>query len=129
MNDEQIFELADKSSFQDDSGCWIFKDEGLLDFVFMVHKAEREKVAKWMMGQGYATGHGDTIEDLFKELEWQVAEREREACALICDEVANKHHKQHYPDLESVADECAGAIRARGIDGAKVAEVGIWGEK
>ena len=75
MNDEQIFELADKSSFQDDSGCWIFKDEGLLDFVFMVHKAEREKVAKWMTDHGYATGHGDTIEDLLKELEWQVAER------------------------------------------------------
>lgn len=43
-----------------------------------------------------------------------VAEHEREACALICEEVANKHHKQHYPDLEAVADECAGTIRARG---------------
>ena len=46
MNDEQVFELAEKSSFQDDSGCWIFKDEGLLDFVFMVQKAEREACAK-----------------------------------------------------------------------------------
>ena len=45
-----------------------------------------EKVAKWMMDKGYATGHGDTIEDLLKELEWQVAEREREACAKVCDE-------------------------------------------
>ena len=45
----------------------------------------REKVAKWMMGQGYATGHGDTIEDLLKELEWQVAEREREACASVLE--------------------------------------------
>jgi hypothetical protein len=44
MSDEQIFELAEKNSFQDDSGCWIFKDEGLLDFVFMVQKAER----KWI---------------------------------------------------------------------------------
>jgi len=77
MNDEQIFELAEKNSFQDDSGCWIFKDEGLLDFVFMVQKAERE------------------------------------ACAVICEEVANKHARVHYSDLESVADECAGAIRAR----------------
>ena len=64
-----------------------------------------------------------------KVLVQKAVEEEREACALICDEVANKHHKQHYPDLESVADECAGAIRSRGIDGAKVAEVGIWGEK
>ena len=85
MNDEQVFELAERNSFQDDSGCWIFKDEGLLDFVFMVKKAERERVAKWMMDKGYATGHGDTIEDLLKELEWQVAEREREACAKLAE--------------------------------------------
>jgi len=43
----------------------------------------REKVAKWMVERSYATGHGDTVEDLLKELEWQVAEREREACRLI----------------------------------------------
>ena len=35
---------------------------------------EREKVAQWMIQQGYATGHGDTVEDLLKELEWQIAE-------------------------------------------------------
>ena len=46
MTDEQVFELAERNSFQDDSGCWIFKDEGLLDFVFMVQKAEREACAK-----------------------------------------------------------------------------------
>jgi hypothetical protein len=44
---------------------------------------DRENVAKLMVERGYATGHGDTVEDLFKELEWQVAEREREACRLI----------------------------------------------
>ena len=38
-----------------------------------VAAAEREKVAAWMMQRGYATGHGDTVEDLLKELEWQVA--------------------------------------------------------
>jgi hypothetical protein len=43
----------------------------------------REKVAAWMMRQGYATGHGDTVEDLLKELEWQIREREREACAKV----------------------------------------------
>jgi hypothetical protein len=30
--------------------------------------AEREKVAAWMIERGYATGHGDTIEDLLEEL-------------------------------------------------------------
>lgn len=37
-------------------------------------RMEREKVAKWMMRQGYATGHGETTEDLLAELEWQIAE-------------------------------------------------------
>ena len=36
---------------------------------------EREKVARWMMERGYATGHGDTIEDLLTELEWQLKEK------------------------------------------------------
>ena len=43
MNDEQIFELAEKNGFQDDFGRWNFTDEELLDFVFMVQKAEREE--------------------------------------------------------------------------------------
>ena len=124
MNDEQIFELAEKNGFQDDFGRWNFTDEELLDFVFMVQKAEREKVAKWMMGQGYATGHGDTIDELLKELEWQVAEREREACAKLCDEQSDKDGFEG-----GYANECAELIRSRGIDGAKVGEVGAWGEK
>ena len=37
--------------------------------------AEREKVAKWMVKHGYATGHGDTIEDLLAELDWQIREK------------------------------------------------------
>ena len=44
---------------------------------------DRENVAKWMVERGYATGHGDTVEYLLKEIEWQVAEREREECAKI----------------------------------------------
>ena len=38
---------------------------------------ERNKLAAWMMAQGYATGHGDSTEDLLKELEWQIEERIR----------------------------------------------------
>ena len=34
-----------------------------------------ERAASWMMDRGYATGHGDTIEDLLGELEWQAWER------------------------------------------------------
>jgi len=42
---------------------------------------ERVTVADWIMHRGFATGHGDAIVDMLDELEWQVAEREREACA------------------------------------------------
>ena len=39
--------------------------------------AEREKVARWMTAQGYTTGVGASIEDLLKELEWQIEDRIR----------------------------------------------------
>jgi len=70
---------------------------------------DKEKVAKWMMSHGYATGHGDTIEDLLKELELQVAEREREACVKLCDQRAEEDKFEG-----CYANACAEAIRARG---------------
>ena len=39
----------------------------------------RQKVAQWMIDRGYATGRGDTIEDLLKELDWQIEERIKNA--------------------------------------------------
>jgi hypothetical protein len=83
--------------------------EELERFAALVAAHEREKVAAWMMSQGYATGHGDTVEDLLKELEWQIAEREREACAKVCDVLAV--HPEYASDITKVA---AQAIRARG---------------
>ena len=44
-------------------------------FAALVAAAEREKVAAWMMQRGYATGHGNTTEDLLNELEWQIRAR------------------------------------------------------
>jgi hypothetical protein len=44
-------------------------------FAALVAAAERNKLAAWMMAQGYATGHGDSTEDLLKELTWQIQER------------------------------------------------------
>ena len=41
--------------------------------------SDKEKLAQWMMQQSYATGHGDTIEDLLQELDWQIREQERES--------------------------------------------------
>lgn len=33
-----------------------------------------EALAAWMIEQSFATGHGDSVEDLLKELTWQVEE-------------------------------------------------------
>ena len=81
--------------------------------------AEREKVAAWKRARSYATGHGDTTEDLLKELEWQVAEREREACAKLCEEKASRIEREiangdYDTDTWACAINCASAIRARG---------------
>ena len=46
----------------------------------------KDEMIDWMMNKGFSTGHGESIKDLLDELEWQIAEREREACAKICDE-------------------------------------------
>lgn len=54
-------------------------------FAALVAAHEREKVAAWMINRSYATGHGDTVEDLLKELEWQIREAEREACLKLFD--------------------------------------------
>ena len=78
-------------------------------FAALVADAEREKLAAWMIQRGFATGHGDTIKDLLKELEWQIAEREREECAKVCDVLAV--HPEYASDITKVA---AQAIRARG---------------
>jgi hypothetical protein len=45
----------------------------------LAQSAERNKLAAWMQAQGYATGHGDTIEQLLEELRWQVEERGQDA--------------------------------------------------
>lgn len=37
--------------------------------------SEVNKLAEWMVRQGYATGHGDSMDDLLRELEWQFKEK------------------------------------------------------
>lgn len=81
-----------------------------------VEAIQREKLVRWMMQHGYATGHGDSIEELLIELKWQINERisilaaaEREACALVCDRIAEEERYE-----EEQAELCAFAIRERG---------------
>jgi len=89
----------------------------LEQFAERIAAAEREKVAAWMRSKSYATGHGDTIEDLLKELEWQVAEREREVCAKVCEELGVHPALNVFnggPEWYKHGKDCAAAIRARG---------------
>jgi hypothetical protein len=94
--------------------------ETLKRFAALAQAAERNKLAAWMMAQGYATGHGDTMEQLLEELEREVGFKraelwikrineavlaEREACAKIIDDWPNGRD-----DVYSIGV----AIRARG---------------
>ena len=89
----------------DDPHKWQFTPTELQTFTALAQAAERNKLASWMIAQGYATGHGDTTEDLLKELEWQVRESEREECAKVCEEKYEYYGHDHV---------FAAAIRARG---------------
>jgi hypothetical protein len=114
--DEQLERFA---AFVEDAQARRMHAEGMVTVGYMRQQvaAERNKVASWMMAQGYATGHGDTVEDLLKELDWQIAENwtrgmvngveaEREACAKVCED---KNTLLAWPTY-------AAAIRARGQD-------------
>ena len=49
-------------------------DEEIERFYTLIAAAQREKLAHWMRNLGYATGHGDTIEDLLDHLGTQISE-------------------------------------------------------
>jgi hypothetical protein len=105
---QDIIAMAREAGFNVEQGFLLRVtgiDEDLVRFATLVRAAERNKLAAWMTAQGYATGHGDTAEDLLEELEREIgfdkAElwlkrineavlAEREACALVCDEASDK---------------------------------------
>ncbi len=60
--------------------------------------SEKETVANWMMANGFATGHGDSVADMLNELAWQIDERvaraidrERIAIVNLCNKNANAY--------------------------------------
>ena len=82
--------------------------------------SDKEKLAQWMMAKGYATGHGDSVEDLLQELDWQIAENwnqalingittEREACAKVVEILIPEQTEDGL-----IGHTIAKAIRARG---------------
>jgi hypothetical protein len=54
-------------------------EDHLIRFAALVRADERNKLATWMIAKGYATGHGDTMDQLLEELRWQVEERGQDA--------------------------------------------------
>ena len=80
MDRDDIIKMAREAGlpYEYDTGRVLHLKE-LERFAALIAAAEREKVAAWMMERGYATGHGDTIEDLLHELEWQIREQEQAA--------------------------------------------------
>lgn len=117
MNREEIIRMAREAGFDphdmsDDFTCNL---EDIERFAALVAAAEREKLAAWMMRQGYATGHGDSIEKLLEELEWQIEERirnEREVCAKVCEDIPLPKDSEALTHLPTI-ERCAAAIRAR----------------
>jgi hypothetical protein len=70
-----IIAMAREAGF-DSSGTeltWesVICTEEIKSLVSLAQAAERNKLAAWMMAQGYATGHGETMEGLLDELEQQ----------------------------------------------------------
>ena len=105
MNGEEIIRMAREAGLDPD--LWNYTD-AFERFAALVAAAEREKVAAWMMARGYATGHGDSVEDLLQELDWQIREQEREACAAMAE--AFHHHQYDFTGNLELHE----AIRARG---------------
>jgi hypothetical protein len=113
MTRDEIISMAREAGFEFSSLGGTYTsgklDQHLERFAALVAAAERNKLAAWMIAKGYATGHGDTTDDLLGELGWQIAEKlkmERESCAQIAEEW-----------LGPVRDRelhIAAAIRARG---------------
>ena len=106
MTREDIIRMAREAGLDPD--LWNYTD-AFERYAYLIAAAERNACAQWMMARGFATGHGDSVADLLTELEWQVREREREACAKVCDQRAIEDSWEG-----GYADACAEAIRARG---------------
>jgi len=104
MTQDEIIEMARRAEFVNLDLC----SSELKRFAKLVAEKEREVVANWIMDRGFATGHGDSIVDLLDQLEWQIAEHEREACAKLCDVLAV--HPEYASEVTKLA---ALAIRAR----------------
>ena len=138
MTPDDIIRMAQEAGFQFPNDYDLTEPTSRLErFAALIAAAERNKLAAWMIQFGFATGHGDTMDQLVDALGSEIVDRiefeidaEREACAKLCDEIAIdmlKLYKGRPPykgDEEgrasdftqgrsAGADDCAEAIRKR----------------
>jgi hypothetical protein len=130
MTQDDIIRMAREAGFVEYLLCVYRADKGVEHLARAAYEAgaaaQREKLAHRMRNLGYATGHGDTIEDLLDHLGTQIVEglevevlMEREACAKECDAVSASADKAavdgQYLIIRNGAEarRCAAAIRAR----------------
>ena len=94
MTKEQIEHWAREAGAQFDHMTWVERDLSPVfqRFAELVAAHERNKLAAWMIQFGFATGHGDTMEELCDELGTEIVDRidgevdaEREAIAADAD--------------------------------------------
>lgn len=116
MNRDDVIRMAReagivRTNFAD---RWDAHQSELEHFAELVAAAERAIVVGWMAEQGYATGHGDTTEDLLKEAEWQIVQREREACEQVCKAEHAVCWNNGAMAEAQAAKRCGEFIRARG---------------
>ena len=94
MNREEVISLAEEAlSIRMEDKVWTMSTTHLEHFANAIANNQRAKLALWMMSQGYATGHGDSIEKLLEELEWQICEKLEKG-------VRNEWGSQHAPEKE-----------------------------
>jgi len=124
MTREDIIAMAREADIaipwqQKVNGEWVTSyviPPGFERFAALVAAAERNILAAWMIQFGFATGHGDTMEQLVDALGSEIVDRieieidvavaaEREACAKVCEELN--------PGLAT--RRAAEIIRARGM--------------
>lgn len=84
----------------------------------MAADAERNKLAQWMIRFGFATGHGDTMEQLCDALGTEIADSidfavdvEREQCARVAQDTVCDTHLP--TGVKIYGTKVAAAIRAR----------------
>jgi len=120
MTQDDIIAMAREAGFNVEQGFLLRVtgiDEDLERFANLVRAAERNKLASWMIAQGYATGHGETMEGLLEELKREVGFKRAELWlkrineAVLAEREAVENLLKEY---DMATSEFAKDFRARG---------------